>query len=316
MEMNTAVLSIGDFSAITHISVKMLRHYHQIGLLEPADVDSGTGYRATRRTGPGGAGHPPIPRPADAAGADRRRARGPRRRDTNALITTISPRLQADLAETQSAVSSLRDLLERRHRRRRPESTIDGSTHPGRGISEVVAVADLLAGSKVPWASCTPPSPLRACAGRRPGGGLYAAELFTDEVGRATVFVPCDRELRATGRVTSTVIPPVELAYDSALGFPSGHRPAYGALAAHVAEPRIGGGRPDPRVLPRRKERHPRRNLRGGPRSAGRSSDVLWSRQPLGAPRSRVPVRRRWCVSWRAKLCACLLGTPPPCRAH
>jgi len=30
--------SIGDFSRATHMSVKMLRHYHQIGLLEPADV--------------------------------------------------------------------------------------------------------------------------------------------------------------------------------------------------------------------------------------------------------------------------------------
>ncbi len=38
-------LSIGDFSRMTHLSVKALRHYHDLGLLEPADVDPATGYR-------------------------------------------------------------------------------------------------------------------------------------------------------------------------------------------------------------------------------------------------------------------------------
>ena len=38
-------LTIGDFSRVTFLSVKTLRHYHQVGLLEPADVDPVTGYR-------------------------------------------------------------------------------------------------------------------------------------------------------------------------------------------------------------------------------------------------------------------------------
>src|SRR5690349_1003055 len=40
-----AALTIGDFSRATHLSVKTLRHYHRIGLLAPADVDTSTGYR-------------------------------------------------------------------------------------------------------------------------------------------------------------------------------------------------------------------------------------------------------------------------------
>src|SRR5260370_8086051 len=40
-----AGLSIGDFSQITHLSVKTLRRYHQAGLLQPAAVDPHTGYR-------------------------------------------------------------------------------------------------------------------------------------------------------------------------------------------------------------------------------------------------------------------------------
>ena len=38
-------LSIGDFSRITHLSVKTLRHYHDVGLVAPAHIDPATGYR-------------------------------------------------------------------------------------------------------------------------------------------------------------------------------------------------------------------------------------------------------------------------------
>ena len=39
-------VSIGDFSRMTHLSVKALRHYHDVGLLDPASVDAQTGYRS------------------------------------------------------------------------------------------------------------------------------------------------------------------------------------------------------------------------------------------------------------------------------
>ena len=41
----TAGLTVGDFSRITHLSVKTLRHYHEVGLLQPATVNPSTGYR-------------------------------------------------------------------------------------------------------------------------------------------------------------------------------------------------------------------------------------------------------------------------------
>ena len=40
--MSTTV-SIGDFSLMTHLSIKTLRYYHQVGLLAPAEVDPDTG---------------------------------------------------------------------------------------------------------------------------------------------------------------------------------------------------------------------------------------------------------------------------------
>ena len=38
-------LTIGDFSRATHLSIKTLRYYRSVQLLEPAQVDQGTGYR-------------------------------------------------------------------------------------------------------------------------------------------------------------------------------------------------------------------------------------------------------------------------------
>lgn len=39
------MLKIGDFSKVSRISIRMLRHYDAIGLLVPAEVDDFTGYR-------------------------------------------------------------------------------------------------------------------------------------------------------------------------------------------------------------------------------------------------------------------------------
>ncbi|WP_156520174.1 MerR family DNA-binding transcriptional regulator, partial [Rhodococcus sp. EPR-157] len=40
-----AQVSIGDFAVMTSLSRKALRHYHEIGILEPTLVDAHTGYR-------------------------------------------------------------------------------------------------------------------------------------------------------------------------------------------------------------------------------------------------------------------------------
>src|SRR6185503_11513621 len=40
-----ARLTIGQFSRMTSLTATTLRHYHAVGLLEPADVDPVTGYR-------------------------------------------------------------------------------------------------------------------------------------------------------------------------------------------------------------------------------------------------------------------------------
>lgn len=39
------MLKIGDFSRLARVSVRMLRHYDEIGLLKPHTINDLTGYR-------------------------------------------------------------------------------------------------------------------------------------------------------------------------------------------------------------------------------------------------------------------------------
>lgn len=43
------VLSIGQFARLTGLSIGALRHYDELGLLVPAEVDRATSYRRYRR---------------------------------------------------------------------------------------------------------------------------------------------------------------------------------------------------------------------------------------------------------------------------
>jgi DNA-binding transcriptional MerR regulator len=43
-------MTIGNFAQISGLSVHTLRHYDDVGLLAPADVDPATGYRRYRRS--------------------------------------------------------------------------------------------------------------------------------------------------------------------------------------------------------------------------------------------------------------------------
>jgi effector-binding domain-containing protein len=111
---------------------------------------------------------------------------------------------------------------------------------PAAAVSEVIDVTDaagwyqgalgelhaLLAAQKV-----TPAGP---------GGAIYANDLFSYERGQATVFVPCDETVRATGRVTALVVPEVELAVTTHLGAHNDVDLAYGSLAAYVTDHAIG----------------------------------------------------------------------------
>jgi DNA-binding transcriptional MerR regulator/uncharacterized protein YbjT (DUF2867 family) len=107
-----ASLSIGDFARASHLSVTTLRHYHELGLLIPANNDPGSGYR--RYTTEQIPTAQVIRRFRDLEmPLDQIRAvlDAPDLRTRNDLIAGHFARLERELAHTQAVVASLRDLL-------------------------------------------------------------------------------------------------------------------------------------------------------------------------------------------------------------
>src|SRR5579859_4981692 len=230
-----AALTIGNFSCATHLSVKTLRHYHRVGLLVPTDIDAGTGYRRyttdqiptaqiIRR-------FRDLDMPLDQIHAV---LEAPDLRTRNDLISAHLASLEQNLARTQSAVASLRDLLAR-------PSAVAPVTHrrvaatTAAAVTAVIAMADLL-----PWylgalGELHAMLDARGVRPSGPAGGIYAGELFTDERGQATVFVPTATEIQPLGRVEPLVLPAAEFAVLVHPGSLADVDTAYGALAAYVA---------------------------------------------------------------------------------
>ncbi|MDI5967757.1 MerR family transcriptional regulator [Streptomyces sp. SL13] len=230
-----STLAIGDFSRATHLSVKTLRHYHRVGLLEPADVDPRTGYRRYTTD--------QIP----AAQVIRRfRDLDMPLDDIRAVLTAPDPglrndliaghltRLEASLARTQQAAATLRDLL--------CDPAPPGPRITTRGvpavaaaaISEVIDVRDAEAWFEGALGELYATIEAQGLRVTGPSGGDYATELFADERGPATLFVPCDGTLRPAGRVVAHTVPAREFAVTVHHGPHSDVDLAYGALATYV----------------------------------------------------------------------------------
>jgi len=203
---------VGDFSRATHLSVKTLRHYHQVGLLEPATVNPDTGYRYYS------AGQIPtaqvIRRLRDLAMpvADVKAVlAAPDAPARNALIAGHLGRLETELAQTRTAVESLRNLLQP------PDgaAAIEHRSVPATAAAAIEATVDR-ADALAWWQGAL--GELRATVRAQglhatgPVGGVFASELFQRDRGQATVFMPVQGRVRPIGRVAPLVVPAAELA--------------------------------------------------------------------------------------------------------
>ena len=230
-----AGLSIGEFSQITHLSVKTLRRYHEAGLLEPAEVDPHTGYRyyATAQ----------VP---TAQVIRRFRELGMPVREVGEVLATTDPqarsaliadhleRLENQLGQTQAAVTSLRRLLQPatppiQVEIRAAEAITAAAIGAAVDHSEVVAWY----GEAMTELDRTLGTAHIAPAG--PCGGLYDNELFTDERGNAVVYVPVANP-PASGRVRPFTVPAAELAITVHHGPHDDIDVSYGQLGTYVTE--------------------------------------------------------------------------------
>jgi len=228
--------AIGDFSRATHLTVKTLRHYHEAGLLEPALIDPQTGYRRYTTD--------QIP-----VAQIIRRFRGldmplneiravlaaPDVQTRNDLIAAHLERLEGDLARIQSAVASLRNLLEHP-----PPATDIGRRKVDQvnaaAISEVVDVKDALSWYLGALGELRAALSAQRMISTGPAGGIFSNALFSHARGEATMFIPCDGTVRAIGRVAPRVVPAIELATLVHSGSPANIDLAYGSLATYVTQ--------------------------------------------------------------------------------
>ncbi len=205
-------ISIGDFAKMTHLSVKALRHYHDVGLLDPAEIDASSGYRYYE---PGQIVTAQVIRRFRDLGMPiddiRALLTAPDVEGRSEVIIAHLERMESQLSQTQAAVASLRSLLERP---RQPTAVEHRSVAPALSVAVAERVTEA---SLTEWwgAAFGELFATLAAAGVQPSGkpgALYPAELFEAEVGEVVAFVPASSPVACSGRVAMRQIPAAELA--------------------------------------------------------------------------------------------------------
>jgi DNA-binding transcriptional MerR regulator len=235
--MGTRV-TIGDFSRASHLSVKTLHHYHEVGLLEPSEVDPDNGYRyyseaqipiaqvIRRLRGL----HMPVADVRSVLAAPDTDAR-------NRLIVKHLDRLELELAQTRAAVGELRSLLKPEAPHPIEHRTVPPT--PAIGIQATVDRDDIFAWWQGALGELQATVRAQGLTATGSTGGLYASELFQHSRGEATVFIPTDGTVKTIGRVVSLIIPGAELAVARHRGSPSDIDLTYGELGAYVIKHEI-----------------------------------------------------------------------------
>jgi DNA-binding transcriptional MerR regulator len=237
MSMSTQV-SIGDFSVMTSLSRKALRHYHELGLLEPAHIEAHTGYRfydtsqvdhahIIRRFRSLGMSIPDVKALLSTDDMDER----------NAIITTHLRQMEEQLQHTRDAVGDLRELLSPTRRNPSVELRVEPPLTVW-SITSVVDIADI--GTWFVHALSELSAVLRRSEARPngPAGGLYERELFTESRGEVSMFIPVSDPVPGPmAPVRARVLPAAEVAILTHEG--TSHRGidrSYGELGAYVTE--------------------------------------------------------------------------------
>jgi DNA-binding transcriptional MerR regulator len=237
------LVGIGEFSKMTYLSIKALRHYHNLGLLEPADIDPMTGYRryatsqvpvahAIRR-------FRDLDMPLDEI---RQVLEAPDVAASNQAILRHLERMQRQLEQTQRTVASLQDVL---------SGSLDGEGRveirrlpPVHVLAEVSTVAFDEGES---WLKRALARLQRQALGVElevcgPDGALFSDELFEIGKGEVTAFVPVEGEaLVSAGSILLGAGTAAVLVHEGAL---DDLDRTYGALGTIVAERGIGGPGP------------------------------------------------------------------------
>jgi DNA-binding transcriptional MerR regulator len=231
-------LTIGQFARMTYLSATTLRHYHAVGLLEPAAIDPATGYRyyttdqiadahVIRRLRD-------LDMPIDDVLAVVRAAEPETR---NAIVAAHLTHMEVRLRETTAAVASLRELLTA------PVDVLDiryrtVAATPAWTIAGAAGHDDIHVWARDALRELTLAVGARDRAG--PPGVLYEPEFFEAGRGPVVAFVPTARDDAPRGRAVAAELPAAELAVGLHRGPLGDLDRSYGAVGRVVAEQGIG----------------------------------------------------------------------------
>jgi DNA-binding transcriptional MerR regulator len=229
----STLVSIGDFSRMTFLSVKALRHYHEVGLLPPAEIDPETGYRRYEAAQVPTAQVIRRLRELGMSLDDVRAViEAPDVRARNAAISAHLRRMEGELQQTRATVKSLRLLLDEPA----PIAISYRIAEPSRALAIRAEIAhdDMLSWLDDAFAE------LHAAVKQRTDadGALFSGELMEDEFGEIVALVPGAGE--AGGRVHALELPRVEYAVAVHAGPLEEVDRTYAALGTVVAERAIG----------------------------------------------------------------------------
>jgi len=245
MTSDASLVSIGEFSRMTFLSVKALRHYHETGLLAPARIDDATGYRfydvsqiteaqVIRR-------FRDLDLPIEQLRAF---LDAPDEQARNAVIVDHLDTMSAQLRETQDTVDSLRRMLA-------TEATAFPVAYRDEPTLTTLAITDHVAGSDVVawWMEAFGElhRAVRVSGAARTGtdGALFPTEFFADEAGDLVAFVPvAELPERLPTRITAYDVPAARLAVTTFDGPPLDLDRAYGAVGRWVVEQAIASAGP------------------------------------------------------------------------
>lgn len=235
-------LTIGEFSKMTYLSVKALRHYHDVGLLAPVAVDPTSGYRyyepdqvtiaqAIRR-------FRNLDMPIDEVRAV---LDAPDAAARNQAILVHLERLHERLDQTLAGVASLHALLTGEPSAKGPVEIRRLATTRVLQTSAAVAFDDCAAWLEPALAGLRAQAADAGVGIAGAEGALYSDAFFEEGVGEVIAFVPVDGGNEDEGVVGLDSATFAVLTYDGPF---ADLDQAYGALGTFVAEQGIGGRGP------------------------------------------------------------------------
>jgi DNA-binding transcriptional MerR regulator len=236
----TVLVPIGDFSRMTHLSIKALRFYHDQGLLEPAWIDPSSGYRfydpaqvpvaqVIRR-------FRDLGMPLDQV---RTVLRAPDVETRTKEIIAHLTAMEAKLAEMQMSVASLRALLEGPPVRPDVEFRSIPAA-PALAVTATVTADEALAWGAAAFEELYGRIAQRGLTPAGPAGALFPAGFFELEQAELTAFVPVGQSAEGAGRVRPVTIPRAEVAVMLHAGPFADSDQTYGLLGTVVAERALG----------------------------------------------------------------------------